>query len=209
MEVNQLRYNIKINTDFKDFYDKDCENPTIIYNRYKGSSLGKKKQLELLKNIGIKAIELKSVINTISDKVIVYTDINSPDGGSVVMNYNEAVMMYPNSLASKYYTDTENIINKLLYIGSRRFSIVLKETKTGKEILNIKEVASMLNFGVGLPIFSIDYISTGMEMLAIGINTVECLSDYNLERYITKEEIYMELYKSIKYNNTDIIKMGE
>lgn len=207
MEVKDIGYSIKINTDFKDFYDRDCENPTIIYNRYKKDKLGKKKGLEILKGIGIDTIELKSVHNINSDKVVVYTDINSQDGGAAVMDYSDAIMLYPNSLASIYYNETDNIIHKLLYIGSRRFSIELRDSKVTKDILEIREVKPMLNFGIRLPIFSIDYISTNSKILATGLNTVECLTDYTLDKYIKTEDVYNELYKSLMYNNKDIIKM--
>lgn len=200
---------VKIISDFIDFYDylSVNENPTGTYIRNKSDIPSKGRGLAELRRVGVKTIEAKAArdIVSASNKLVVYTDPSKHDGsGRILMSYDEANMIYPNSLASEFFDEADGFTNKLLQIGSRRFKIVFKaeplSLKTG-DIVSIDEITPSYNMLLGLPIYSIDYIPTHDGMLAITLNTVERLLGYGLEKIITAEQVISEVYNALlKYN---------
>lgn len=200
---------LKIESDFKDFYDglSTESNPVGTYLRYKKDIPSKGNGLAELKRVGIKTIDTRAArdIVSASNKLVVYTDPERHDGrGRVLMGYEEASMIYPNSLASEFYDEAEGITNKLLQVGSRRFRVILK-AKAGTlekgEVEHIDEITPSYNMLIGIPIYSIDYISTKNGMLAITFNNVECLSDYGMEHIMSAEQVISEVYNALlKYN---------
>lgn len=197
---NELkRTNLKIVSDFSDFYDcLSDELGTVQFIRNKSSMPSKVEGINILRDMGIQTINPMAVSSIISDKVIVYTNVNKHDGtGRAVMKSGEAKLMYPNYLGCKYYAESDNMLIKMLQVGSRRFKIIFKN-----EIMqSIEETASGYNMSLALPIYSIDYISTNDGLLAITLNTVENLSLYGIENIMSKEDVVKEIYDAlIKYN---------
>lgn len=200
---------IRIESDFKDFYDSLSEDTNTVgtYFRYKKDMLSKGKGLAELRRIGIKTIDTRAArdIVSTSNKLVVYTDPERHDGrGRVLMGYEEASMIYPNSLASEFYIEAEGITNKLLQVGSRRFRIILKdnENSLGKgEVQHIDEITPGYNMLLSSPIFSIDYISTRNGMLAITYNNVERLADYDIQQIMSAEQVISEVYNALLKHN--------
>lgn len=201
---------IRIESDFTDYYDHlNCLDGKHIgiYSRFKSEMPNKSKGLAILKALGIQTVETGAVRTLISDsgKLVVYTNQSDHSGeGRALMRIEEAKLLYPNSLASVYFPEACGVTNKLLQVGSRRFRVLLSDITGGIQkgkVVQIDEITSAYNFAVGLPIFSIDYISTNKGLLAITLNTVERLSDYGFENIMKPEEVINEIFLSLTQYN--------
>ena len=200
---------IGLESDFKDYYDKcllgsNEAGVQVVYKRNKSDMPSKGKGLAILKRLGIPTLKLEATremfcFDEHNKLVVVYTDPNKHDGtGRVLMRLSEAQLTYPNSLSTEFHSDVHQI-NKLLYVGSRRFTVILN-TEGGLDrgkVVSISEINSMYNYMIGIPIFSIDYIPTSNGLLAMTLNTVERLEDYGLDKILSPEEVVEELSKSI------------
>lgn len=208
---------VGLESDFKDYYDsyfeQNAEQVQAVYKRNKCDMPSKGKGLATLRKIGIQTIKLEATRDMIffdegqSKQIVVYTDPNKHDGtGRVLMKLSEAQLTYPNSLASEFYEEATSI-SKLLYIGSRRFKVLI-ETKGGLDkgrVVQIEEIGRMYNYMIACPIFSIDYIPTNNGLLAITLNTVERLSDYGFDNIIKPEDIVEEISAAmLEYKLTGI-----
>lgn len=202
--------NIKINSDFTDFYDVMSDNNAILtYNRYLKDSKQRGTSMKYLRSLGIKTIELKQVNSFMREDgpIVVYTNPTQHHGlGKQIMSVEEAKMSYGNYTASKYYATEGNYTIKVLQIGSRRFSLTFQckeqvSLSLGK-LVDIKELPAEYNKLINIPIFSIDYVSNGKEMIATDFNEVENLQQILMNEYISSEEIINELSNSLTlYNN--------
>ena len=191
---------IKINSDYVDFYDDMNDDKSIyIYSRFKSKMKQRGTALKHLRTLGIKTIELKPVSSFCKwdGNIVVYTDVFAHDGmGKKVMAVEEAQAFHNNCLASKYYESQ---------IGNVRVTLKYeKETELtldkGK-LVDIDMNKTDYNRLIGIPIYSIDYISGNEVMLATDFNEVENLRNLGLDEYITKEQI-VELIKGslLAYN---------
>lgn len=199
---------IKIESNFKDYYDKlgTDLNPIAVYNRHRseearGSLLGQ------LRNMGIKTIELKAARdcdNTVK-KLVVYTNPRLHESkGKRIVRLDEARLMFSNNLASKYYEEANGVTLKFLQVGARRFRVTLKSDGQSLQegnVTDIVELASELNFCIMHPIFSIDYITTGKEMIAIDFNKVQQLDKIGMESVLSPGEVITEIKRSIMAYN--------
>lgn len=205
--MNQLT----LQSDFKDCYDYLCsDNGVKVYNRVRDKSKQRGSLLKYLSSIGIKTLELKPVTQFLNsdEKIVVYTDPFAHDGlGKRVMSIEEARMYNYNCVASKYYTSNDMINIKYLQIGKRRFNIYFKKdeqyTLERGHIVDITESANEYNSLIALPIFSIDYISNGREMIATDFNDVENISNLGIGSLISDDKIIDEIVESLTiYKNT-------
>lgn len=200
---------IKIESDFSDFYDflGVSSEQLGVFNRFRSSMPDKAEGLAQLRSIGVQTIDTTAARRAVSasGKLVVYTDQSKHDGtGRVLMTMDEANMIYPNSLASEFFEEADCITNKLLQVGSRRFRIVLRgkrQSLKAGEVVQLSEITPSFNMLLGLPIYSIDYVSTPRGLLAITLNTVERLADYGLQEVIKPEDVINEVYNALlKYN---------
>ena len=198
---------IMLNTDFKDFYDHGFVSKSdIVYNRKISESKDKGEAINLLREVGINTIQIKPVskFSYNIDELVVYTNPKLHGGkGKKVMKLYDASQMYGNYLASEYIKGTEGITIKVLHIGARRYRLTFKNTsrdlKLG-ELIQIEKLSSAYNYDFMLPVFSIDYISDGMNTYAVDLNEVQNLEEIGMDKYITADEVIHEIYKSlIKY----------
>ena len=108
--------------------------------------------------------------------------------------------MYPNSLASKLYKDADITI-KYLVIGELRYSVVIKNndiySMKNKEVTRIDRLEDSEDRLFGMPIYSIDYITIGGQMVAIDFNRVQKLSNLGIQEYLKPEEVIENIYWSI------------
>ncbi len=198
--------NLKLNieSDFVDYYDhlaigKDGD---ATYVRKYSNSPSKGKAISELKKLNIQTILLGSVRDLAStyDKLVVYTDTTKHKGdGKLLMSSGDAMLTYSNSLASPYYGDSNGVTNKFLQLGSRRFRVVLENVSTFKtgRVLDFQEIQPCYNYLIGLPIFSIDYISTEYGMIATDFNTVQDLKSLGVQNAIQPTDIISEIYNSL------------
>ena len=185
---------VRIESDFIDFYDKlsITGNEAPVYRRFKKEQMSKSEQLKFLKRLGILTIEAKAArdIVTSSGKLTVYTDTKD-DSKNLVLTVSDADMMYPNELASEYYAESNNVINRIVQVGSRRFRIILYNGS----VIQVDELFRGYNMAIGLPIYSIDYVSTFNGMLATAFHNVERLDQYKLP--LSAEEVISEIAQAM------------
>lgn len=205
--MNAAKYGVKIVSDFIDFYDtlSSADGFSLVYNRNYGDANTRVQDMKYLQSMGIQTIQLKSarLFNSVdAEQLVIYTnDKKHCSDGKRVVSISEANLMYGNNLASKFHTEASGITNKFLQIGSRRFRLTLKNDTpysiTEGTLIHIQELQSDLNYRIGLPIFSIDYISTNEGMLAVDFNAVQNLYQLGMDKYITSEEVMLEIKKAI------------
>ena len=200
---------ICIQSDFNDYYDiLSDDKSALVYKRYMCDCKQRGTDLKYLRSIGIKTIELKQVsqFSSLDGNIVVYTDPKGHNGnGKKIMNVNEAMLNYSNCLASKYYETEDNFTIKYLQIGKRRFTLCFKKidklSLSPGILVDIKESSNEYNRLIGLPIFSIDYISNNNEMIATDFNEVQNLSSIGMQNYISPDNIMTEILESLAIYN--------
>ena len=203
-------YNIKIESDFTDYYDiLSSNNSNIVYKRFSKDREQRAKDLKLLRTLGLKTLELKQVNQFIRDDepIVVYTNPRGHDGsGKEIMSVDEAIKTYGNYTASKYLRPDGGHSLKYLQVGKQRFALYFKKEeddislKMGK-LINIARADAEYNRLIGLPIYSIDFISHKGEMIATDFNCIENLQRLGINTILSEEEIISEITRSlIVYN---------
>lgn len=197
---------MKIISDFRDYYDEYFnENASVVYERVR-KGMGRGKELKVLQSLGIPTIEIKAVseFDIRNSHLVVYLNPLKHDyQGKRIVEYGEAQLMYENNLASRFVEEANGITFKYLQIGTRRFRVYMKneeplELKKGK-VIEIQEIqsAGKQKFS-GSPIFSIDYINIGGEMVAIDFNEVQHLGELGMESVLNKKEVTEEILKVLR-----------
>lgn len=197
-----------IKSDYTDFYDVLSNNNSIItYNRYLSQCKQRGSALKYLRSLGIKTLDIKQVNQFFrgDGPIVVYKDPMGHHGnGKAIMSVDEAMQYYGNCVASNYY-NKDGFTIKYLQIGKRRFSLCFKKNETETldvgTLIDIKENTSEFNRLIGLPIFSIDYISNGCEMIATDFNEVENLHNINMDRYLDSNTVITEIIDALTVYN--------
>lgn len=196
--------NIKIISDFNDFYDELSSNEAVLkYNRMLKECKQRGTALKYLRSLNIQTVETKQVSQFYNDDelLVVYTDPFGHNGeGKRIMSVAEAKQSYSNCVASKYYV-SDGLSIKYLQIGKIKINLCYK--KTIPVSLNMGTLVDLTidngdyNRLIGIPIFSIDYISVNNKMLATDFNEVENLGRLGIQSYLTKEQIVNEITNSL------------
>lgn len=197
-----------IKSDYTDFYDVLSNNNSIItYNRYLSQCKQRGSALKYLRSLGIKTLDIKQVNQFFrgDGPIVVYKDPMGHHGnGKAIMSVDDAMQYYSNCVASNYY-NKDGFTIKYLQIGKRRFSLCFKKNEAGTldvgTLIDIKENTSEFNRLIGLPIFSIDYISNGCEMIATDFNEVENLHNINMDRYLDSNTVITEIIDALTVYN--------
>lgn len=200
----------KLNSDFKDFYDDMLDNSSkITYNRVRGQEISRVDDLNFLKSVGIKTVKFGPFRNFGLDtkRFVVYTNQFLHDSlGKHIYTFEEVSLQYNNNLLAEFIENTQGYTVKYLQIGERRFRLMFHnpdfdKTLTEGKLVNFDELPRQYNYGIGLPIYSIDYISTGSEMLAIDFNRVQKLDTIGVKEFMSADEIIIEIKNAlIAYN---------
>ena len=193
-------YDYKLITDFNDYYDNNNETALFVYKRLKSENKQRGSALKQLRSYGIQTVEIKQVSQAMDWKrVVVYKDVGADKcREKVVLDIEEAVVLYPNMLCSRYIESDTHI--KYIQIGNTGYRLVL-DVDTTKEIkLNgirhIEPIASDFT-AIGIPIYSINYVVDNNIMVATKFNKVQELSYLGLENMISKEQVNELIYKSL------------
>lgn len=197
-----------IKSDYTDFYDVLSNNNSIItYNRYLSQCKQRGSALKYLRSLGIKTLDIRQVNQFFrgDGPIVVYKDPMGHHGnGKAIMSVDEAMQYYSNCVASNYY-NKDGFTIKYLQIGKRRFSLCFNKNETETldvgTLIDIKENTSEFNRLIGLPIFSIDYISNGCEMIATDFNEVENLHNINMDRYLDSNTVITEIIDALTVYN--------
>lgn len=206
-----------IQSDFEDYYDKfaymnNNSEKGIIYKRMLADSMQRGSALKYLRSLGVKTLDIKqaSTFSYLDKTLVVYTDPKKHNGaGKKLVSYEEATTFYGNFPASKYLEDNNGFTVKVVQVGRRRFTLTFKKEPGDKSLhegvlVSIVEMSPSYNMLIGLPIFSIDYVAYGCEMIATDFNEVENLSRIGLDRYLSGQEVCNEIINSLyKYNKVE------
>jgi hypothetical protein len=194
-----------IKSDFTDYYDTlHNEDSAITYNRFISNSMQRGSALKYLRSLGIKTVDIKPVNQYFSTDgtIVVYTNPKGHNGtGKKILTVDEAQLYYGNCVASQYIESKDNLTIKFVQVGKRRFTLCFrKESPVSLDIgtlVDIKESSQEYNRLIGLPIFSIDYISSNNEMVATDFNEVQSLKQIGLDSCIGADSIIDEVRDAI------------
>jgi hypothetical protein len=212
---------LRINSNFKDFYDEAAlkyNDNELEYNRMRGDSddptkdsMSRREALEKCRGLGFHTIQIEK-LSEIADKVVdtellvVYIDeYRHSMNGKRVMSAGEAKEMYKDAYVSRYVAEKKNY--KYIQIGRKAFLCEFeKESRTTLDHGKLLRVAVLndridFNFGVRLPIFSVDYVIDDGKPLLTDFNTVEELGKYKIDKYITPEEVVREIVMALEEYN--------
>ncbi len=198
-------------SDFVDYYDSYFkENIKAEYAGEELTYVRKRKyenkilELMALKNIGIPVIDIKPITKvfdiTNKDLVIVYTDIEGHSGnGKLVLDFNEANMLYPNRLCSRISRQYDGYTYKYLKIGNKQFWLVIQNDNYLREhkLVSISELTKGYNYNIDIPIYSIDYVLFNNIQTAVDFNTTQNLSKLNFQNYMSEEEVSLEICRKL------------
>lgn len=190
---------------FRDFYDNEFNNKSkLIYNRVRKLFKNRMEELSFLESKHIKTVNFGSLYSVgIHDRYVVYTDITSHNfEGKRIENYSTVVNIYSNFLLSEFLDESQGYMIKYLQVGRRRFRILYYNERYNNLLVNgkmidVQELEASYNDNIALPIYSIDFVSKGMEMIAVDFNEIENLSKIGADKFLSSEEVIEELYKAI------------
>lgn len=194
---------IRLESDFSDYYDYTCSDTgSILYRRYRNTGMSRGEELNQLKKLGIRTIGFGPISNfspLINNKLVVYTNptLHNFDG-KMVVDYRDAASQYTNYLMAEFLEKSGGYTVKYLQVGERRFQIMFhnpnyKDRLVEGSPVKVEELPKQYNRAIGLPIFSIDYISDGAEMIAVDFNTVQSLQSIGFDKVIPAAEVAREV----------------
>ena len=201
---------LKIESDFIDYYDiLSSDNTNIVYKRFNKDREQRARDLKFLRNLGIKTLELKQVNQFVRDgnPIVVYTNPKEHNGlGKEVMSIDKAIVSYGNCTASQYLKPDNGYTLKYLQIGRYRYAIYFKKdvneiSLSPGQLVDVAKIEPEYNRMIGLPIYSIDYISHNGNMIATDFNCVENLSSLGLQDIISEDDIINEIVRSLVVYN--------
>lgn len=200
----------KLDSDFSDYYDIYADDKSsIVYKRFRTSEESRGKNLRYLSNNGIKTVNFGTFrqFGPSTKKFVVYTNPFQHDFlGKHIYSFNEVQEQYSNYIVSEFLEESNGYTVKYLQIGERRFRLMFfnpdyKEKLLEGNMVAIEELPKQYNYAIGLPIYSIDYISNGVEMLAIDFNDVQRLNTIGMDKIISAEDVAIEVKKAlVAYN---------
>jgi hypothetical protein len=198
---------LTIKSDFQDSYDylQQLGENVVVYKRMYSASVGRGVELHWLKQRSVNVVELKAVsqFSAHTQKLVVYKNpLKHQFQGKTVMDRDEAMEMYPNALASHFYSECSYKTYKYLQIGKRRWQLELEafgeELREGK-MIGYTELEPGYNNAFSTPIFSVDYLLVGEEYVAIDCNNIQKISHLGIESLISAEEVIKEIREAILY----------
>lgn len=204
---------LRVESDFKDFYDNlTSSRATVVYRRYTEDNLPRDQVFKRLTCLNVRVVPFGQVkeLAQMAKKLVVYTDITKHNKeGKLVLTSSEALLLYPNKLASVFVEKTEAVTYKVLRIGSIVVRLLMEDTDTkgnNGELpnSNVKDIEIIRKAPENIlrePIYSIDYIPTEDGLAAVDFNSVENLSALKINEFISGEDIIREVYNHIlKYS---------
>lgn len=161
---------------------------------------------ELYKDLASEFYEGKEAIKKVGyDKLVqlvVYTDINAHAGeGKIKVTLEEAREKYPGHFAVQYIpSDTHMFASRserLLQIGSRRIWMEYTSTDNwqsncGDVNITLIPTDSTRTFKIGeinLPLFAIDYVTSGHDRLAVDLNVSPGLRGTPVQQLLKGQEV--------------------
>ncbi|MBR1454035.1 MAG: hypothetical protein IJ593_05270 [Lachnospiraceae bacterium] len=203
-----MKCNFRLETDFSDYYDAETNNEgALIYRRMDSERLQRGQELKLLSSKIKNTIPFGKVsdICKLSDRVVVYTNVNKHNGeGKIICNSRMALDNFKNYLASPFIENTKGKSVKFLVIGDFIYKIYMHNdefdnTLKAGVVDSIKE-SNKKEFSVKLdyPIYSVDFIvKPDGSLVACDFNSVENLSKLGFNKILSIDDILIQINKSL------------
>ncbi len=202
---------LRLESDFTDYYDGYfSNNASSVYKRLQNNGKTRADQLNYLKSIGIKTVDFgpySKMCSKRDSKFVVYTDPYLHEfAGKHIYSEGEVKNFYKNYLLAEFLSSSNGYTVKYLQIGERRFRMWMynpdfMSTLVEGTCVAMEELPRQYNYLIGLPIFSIDYVSNGIEMVAIDFNEVQNLQKLGIHTFMSPEEVVREVENALMTYN--------
>lgn len=196
----------RLDADFSDYYDSLTDvKSSIVYKRKRELFNGRGSELLFLKNNGIKTVEFGHFIRVLSrsNKFVVYTNPLLHDfRGKHIYDSEDVAGHYSNCVVAEFLEQSNGYTVKYLQVGERRFRLMFYNPNYLTQLcegtlIALEELPRQFNYAVGLPIYSIDYISNGVEMVAVDFNEVQNLSKIGMDAVMKPDEVVTEVKRAL------------
>lgn len=195
----------KLESDFTDYYDYLCDDTSsVVYHRDR-KNISRIDDLNFLKSLGIKTVKIGPFkqFDPSFEKLVVYTDPYLHDClGKHIYTFDDVSLQYRANLVAEFIQGSNGYTFKYLQIGERRFKITLynpdyQTVLSEGRLVNFEELPKQYNYSIGLPIYSIDYVPTNFGMIAVDFNRVQSLIKIDIDKYLSAEEVLVEIKKAL------------
>ena len=202
----------RLETDFKDYYDHcfDKEGSSVYRRFIEAGRMDRVDALNFLSTHGIKTVNFgpfRKFAGEPNRKFVVYTNPSLHDfRGKHIYTFNEVQSQYQNYLVSEFLEEFNGYTVKYLQVGERRFRMMFYNANFKDELkegvcVAFEELPRQYNYAIGLPIYSIDYISNSSEMVAVDFNEVQRLNTIGIDKVMSPEDVATEVKNAlIAYN---------
>jgi len=216
--------NIKLKTDFIDYYDHLFDRKGTPFYRYSENSLSRFDMFKYMNNKDINTVEYGYPNDLYKYKddyngLVIYKDLYKHRGeGKELVDFDTAKQKYNSDLASLYIdmsTDNYSAISyRLLQIGKYRYWIEYKSRDGWRSNYGYVEtdiVNEDINYSftkIPEPLYAIDFVISNNELLAIDFNTSPGLKSIGLKEELSAGEVVNQIKTfynrySNEHNNND------
>lgn len=199
---------IKLDTDFQDYYDGLLVNGATqgsVWKRKINGGHTRSELFELLHKMGVPTVEYGSVRGCREGQCVVYTDSRGHMGnGKSLMETTQARMIHPNSLCSVWHPEAGLVTYKVIQIGLKRYQLTMQGASPLKEgrVVNVLRLADSPEYPSLSPIYSIDYIRVGngtqMSVVATDLNLTQPLGYLGFAGIMSAADVVQEIMNTFK-----------
>ena len=212
--------NLGIYTDFRDFYDHwfagSWQEPAAIFDRRARHGMSRGDMLVWLQDLGFKVPRFGKVRNLapvilqeflcgrgkLSDLVVHFDEAAHAGKGKELLSCCDALARFPEAFATEYIQATRNgavVSLRYLQIGRRRFWLRYSSSdwrsNCGDVRIEFLGEEKILDFckWIRHPLFALDFLESGGELLALDFNTAPRIQGTGVEDIMHGKEVYREL----------------
>ncbi|WCK57262.1 hypothetical protein PP175_29160 (plasmid) [Aneurinibacillus sp. Ricciae_BoGa-3] len=205
--------NIKLKTDFSDYYDHWFDREGRILERYSNGGMKRSEMLGFLKNKGEFTPRFGRVKDLAKQQIaslVIYTNETAHRSeGKVLLPTKQALDNYTDSFASEYLTpDKPSTSIRRLQIGQHCFWLAYQSTDSWRS--NFGEVTVTLlqkefdyHPSIDVALFAIDYVPHEDKHYAVDFNIAPQIKGTGIEDILSAKEIVQSLKICIKRDTED------
>ena len=206
--------NIKLKSDFIDYYDHWFDLDGDIFERMSAGGVNRYKMLTYLKSLKLDVpkfglVKKLTLYNTKINKVVVYLNLNSHRGeNKLLLDYKEALEKYPNKLATEYIESYNKYSEsmRILQIGNKSISIIYENEDDWRSNYGCNVKTKIINIYDGIydkikyPLYAIDFVFDKYNnYYAIDFNIAPGIKGTGVENILKPKEVVDKIKESILY----------